>query len=278
MRNFVKSALVIALAAALASCSSKTYEKINYFQDIQSDTTMVMAINNGVVIQPLDQLSIIVSHRSPELASQFNLPVATYQAGSEFTTNTSGTHRLVGYVVDNNGDISFPQLGKIHVAGMNRWDLQKLVADRLASNGLLSDAIVTVEFMNFRISVLGEVSSPGTYTIAGDKITIDQAIAMARDLTIHGQRENVKVIRERNGEMQAYVVDLTNFSELRKSPAYYLQQNDVVYVTPSVVRAGQSTINENYFKSAQFWVSMSSVAFSATSLAVTLLNYFGKNK
>ena len=270
MKHIARFVLLAVVAGVLASCDSETYKKINYFQDIQSDTTMVMAINNGVVIQPLDQLSIIVSHLHPELAAQFNLPVASYQAGSEIATSNYGQQRLIGYVVDNNGDINFPQLGKIHAAGLTRWDLQKLVSERLADEGLLNDAIVTVEFMNFRISVLGEVTSPGTYTITGDKITIDQAIAMARDLTIFGQRENVKVIRERNGEMQAYVVNLTDFSELSKSPAYYLQQNDVVYVTPNNVRAGQSTINENYFKSGAFWVSMSSVILSATSLIVTI--------
>lgn len=271
MKHITKFVLTVAFAGILASCNSTTYQKIDYFQDIQSDTTMVMAINNGVVIQPLDQLSIIVSHLHPELAAQFNLPVATYQAGSEITSSNYGQQRLLGYVVDNSGDINFPQLGKIHAAGLTRWELQTLVAEKLSSEGLLNDAIVTVEFMNFRISVLGEVTSPGTYTITGDKITIDQALAMARDLTIYGQRENVKVIRERNGEMQAYVVDLTDFSKLRQSPAYYLQQNDVVYVTPNDVRAGQSTINENYFKSGSFWVSLSSVIFSATSLIVSIV-------
>ena len=163
----------------------------------------------------------------------------------------------------------FPQIGRIHVAGMNRWELQDMITQRLVEEGLLTDANVTVEFLNFKISVLGEVPSPGTYNVTGDKITIFQALALARDLSIYGKRDNVMVVREQNGERRIYTLDLRN-SSLFDSPAYYLQQNDVVYVTPSDVRAGQSTINENYFKSGGFWMSLGSLAITVTNLIITL--------
>lgn len=271
MKYILKTAIAIAAAAVLASCNPTTWKNINYLQDVESDAKMDMAINQGIIIQPQDQLSITVVSRDPKLASQFNNSVSMYYTGSEIG-GSSGQQRVTGYVVDNDGYINFPALGKIKVAGMNRWALQEMIENDLASMGMLKDARVTVEFMNFRISVLGEVSSPGTYNITGDKITIFQALALARDLTIYGQRDNIRVVREQNGERQIFVVDLRD-SEIFNSPAYYLQQNDVVYVTPNSVRAGQSTINENYFKSGAFWVSLGSIAISVTNLVATLIRY-----
>ena len=269
MKSILKLVLAVSAAVLAASCNPKTYQNINYLQDIQSDTTMRMAVNKGIVIQPQDQLSIIVSHKESELASLFNLRLAAYQAGSEITSNRSSTSRIVGYVVDNDGNINFPILGTLHVAGMNRWQLQEMIADELASQNLLKGAVVTVEFMNFKVSVLGEVSRPGTFSVSGDKISLLEAISLAGDLGIYGRRDNVQVVREMNGKRQIFVVDLRN-SDLFNSPAYYLQQNDIIYVEPSNVRAGQSTINENYFKSARFWMSLSSTVMSAASLIVTI--------
>ena len=271
MKNRLSISLAVAALALMVSCNPNTYKNINYMQDVSEDTSMEMTINQGIIIQPQDQLSIIVASRDPKLASQFNNTISQFITGSEIG-GSAGQQRVTGYVVDNEGYINFPALGQIKVAGMNRWDLQRKIEEDLATTGMLRDARVTVEFMNFRISVLGEVASPGTYTITGDKITIFQALALARDLTIYGCRDNVRVVREQNGERQIYVMDLRE-SDIFKSPAYYLQQNDVVYVTPNNVRAGQSTINENYFKSGAFWVSLGSIAISVTNLVATLIRY-----
>lgn len=268
--SILKSLLAGALLLfAVASCN--TWKKINYLQDVDETTVMSLAENQGIVIQPKDQLSIIVSSRVPTLAAQFNLPLANYVAGSEITSG-GGSQRIIGYVVDNDGYINFPQLGRLQVAGKTRWQLQDLIREELINNGYLQDPIVTVEFMNFKIAILGEVASPGTYTIAGDKITIFQALSLARDLTIYGQRDKVEVIREHNGERTVYVLDLRS-KEIFDSPAYYLQQDDVIYVVPNSVRAGQSTINENYFKSGSFWISLSSVSLTVVNLIVTLSHY-----
>jgi len=130
---------------------------------------------------------------------------------------------------------------------------------------------VTVEFMNFKVSVIGEVSAPGTYTIEGDKVTILQAISLARDLTIFGQRENVTVIRERDGQRIIYEVNLCD-ADLFKSPAYYLQQNDVVYVQPSDIKARQSTTDEKALRLTSILVSSGSLLVSIASLIVNLIN------
>lgn len=266
MKSFLAGAVLI---LALASCN--TWKKINYLQDVDETTVMALAENQGIVIQPKDQLSIIVTSRVPSLAAQFNLPLVNYMAGSEIVS-TGGTQRIVGYVVDNDGFINFPELGRLQVSGKTRWQLQDMIKDELVAKGLLQDPIVTVEFMNFKIAILGEVSSPGTYSISGDKITIFQALSLARDLTIYGQRDKVEVIREHNGERTIYVLDLRS-KEIFDSPAYYLQQDDVIYVVPNSVRAGQSTINENYFKSGSFWISLSSVSLTVINLIVTLSHY-----
>ena len=259
-----------ALLLGLSACNPETYKKINYLQDVTDNTSMNMKVNQGIIIQPQDQLSIIVTSRDPRMATAFNLSVSTFYTGSELSAS-GASQRITGYVVSNDGDINFPSLGNLHVAGLNRWELQDLIKDRLADSGLLKDAVVTVEFLNFKISVLGEVASPGTYSVTGDKITILQALALARDLTIYGQRDNVQVIREQNGQRQIYVMDLTN-SSIFDSPAYYLQQNDVVYVTPSKVRAGQGEINENYFKSGSFWISLASISMTTVNFIIALSN------
>ena len=275
MKKILEVLVISAFAAALVSCNPQTYKKINYLQDVKQDTTMTMKVNKGIIIQPQDQLSIIVSSRDPKMAIPFNLSVSTTYAGSEMSAGGS-SQRLTGYVVDNAGDINFPSLGSIHVAGLNRWELQELIKDKLADSGLLRDAVVTVEFRNFKVSVLGEVASPGTYSVTGDKITIFQALALARDLTIYGQRDNVQVIREQNGKRQIYKMDLTR-SDIFSSPAYYLQQNDVVYVTPSKVRAGQGEINENYFKSGSFWISLASISMTTINFIIALTNRVSKD-
>ena len=228
-----------------------------------------MEKNDGILIQPKDMISIIVSSGEPKLAKMFNLPIASYQAGSEMESYGS-QQRLIGYAVDNNGNIDFPVLGTLKVGGKTRWEVSNMIKNRLIDQRLVNDAIVTVQFMNFKISVMGEVTSPGTYSIEGDKITILQALSLARDLTIFGKRDNVKVIREQNNERMIYELDLRS-KDLFNSPAYYLKQNDVVYVEPNKVRAGQSTINENNVKSVSLWVSIGSFLTTLASLMIMIL-------
>ena len=272
MKKILKSMTLAAVLLGLVSCNPETYKKINYLQDINGDTSMSMKVNRGIIIQPQDQLSIIVTSRDPKMAIPFNLSVSNFYTGSELASSGGTSQRITGYVVNNEGNINFPSLGSLHAAGLNRWELQDLIKDRLADEGLLKDAVVTVEFLNFKVSVLGEVASPGTYSVTGDKITILQALALARDLTIYGQRENVQVIREQNGKRQIYTLDLTN-SGIFDAPAYYLQQNDVVYVTPSKVRAGQGEINENYFKSGSFWISLASISATMATLVINIARF-----
>ena len=266
---FKKNLIFAVLAAVLMVSSCVAPKNIAYFQNRLVDQPEQIDKHGGIVIQPKDMLSIVVSSKNPELVVMFNLPVVSYQAGSEIVSS-SGYQRLMGYVVDNDGFIDFPILGRLKVSGLTRWELSELIKNKLLKDGLLTDAVVTVEFMNFKISVIGEVNAPGTYTIEGDKVTILQAISLARDLTIFGLRENVSVIRERDGERTIYEVNLCDVS-LFKSPAYYLQQNDVVYVQPSEIRARQSTTDDKALRMTSIFVSGGSLLVSLAALIVNLV-------
>lgn len=269
MRSIIIKLVAAVTAISLfASCGTRTYKNINYLQDAQKDTSMVMSSEGGILVQPKDMISIVVSCRNPELAAMFNLVNVSYQAGGE--TSISGSYnRLLGYSVDANGDIEFPVVGKINVAGLTRWQVAEKVKNELESRNLLKEPVVTVEFLNFKISVLGEVNHPGTYTVSGDKITILEALSLAGDLTIFGRRDKISVVREQNGKRNIYMIDIRS-TDLFTSPAYYLQQNDVIMVEPNKVRAGQSTINENSLKSTSFWISVGSFLVTIANLVIAI--------
>lgn len=256
-----------ALVLLVSSCGQ--VKNIAYFQNKAVDKPELIDKHAGIVIQPKDMLSIVVSSRNPELVAMFNLPMVTYQAGSEIVL-TGSSQRLMGYIVDNDGYIDFPVLGRLKVDELTRWELAEMIKKRLLDDGLLSDAVVTVEFMNFKVSVIGEVNAPGTYTIQGDKVTVLQAISLAKDLTIFGMRENVSVIRERNGERTIYEINLCDVS-MFDSPAYFLQQNDVVYVQPSEIKARQSTTDDKALRMTSIFVSGGSLLLSLASLIVNLV-------
>lgn len=265
----IKKLIPALLAALFIATSCGSVKDIAYFQNKVVNDPEKIDKHAGIVIQPKDMLSIVVSSKNPELVAMFNLPVVSYQAGSE-VVNEGYNQRLMGYVVDNDGNIDFPVLGVLKVSGLTRWELSKMIKDKLINDGLLTDAVVTVEFMNFKVSVIGEVNSPGTYSIEGDKVTILQAISLARDLTIFGMRENVSVIRERNGERIIYEVNLCDVS-MFNSPAYYLQQNDVVYVQPSEVKARQSTVDDKGLRITSILVSSGSLLVSVATLITSIL-------
>ena len=270
-RSFCLATMMALVFMFLTSCGN--VKNIAYFQNKLVDHPEEIDKQAGIVIQSKDMLSIIVSSRTPELVAMFNLPVVSYQAGSE-VVSSSGQQRLVGYVVDNDGFIDFPILGRIQVSGMTRWQLSEYIKKSLLEGGLLSDAVVTVEFMNFKVSVIGEVNAPGMFSIEGDKVTILQAISLARDLTIFGKRENVSVIREQDGHRVIYEVNLCDV-DMFKSPAYYLKQNDVVYVQPSEIKARQSTTDDKTLRMTSIILSGGSLM---ASIAAIIVNVVGNSR
>ena len=253
--------LPLCLLALLSSCTAP--KEVIYFQDIDQLKQEAIAREYEVKIRPDDLLGIIVTGKDQEVVLPFNQPMASYQIGESYTQQ-----RLVGYLVDPAGDIDFPFLGKLHVAGLTRTEVTELIKDRLSGEDLLKDPVVTVQFLNFKVSVMGEVARPGTFDITGDRVTLLEALSMAGDLTIYGRRDRVAVIREENGERTVRYHDLRS-SDIFESPCYYLQQNDVVYVAPNDIRTGSSRINSN--NSASVWLSAVSVLASIASLIVTIV-------
>lgn len=261
MHTFTRIALTL-MSGILLLASCAPVKDIAYFQDKALNNPEKIDQFGGIVIQPNDILSIVVSSRSPELASIFNI------SGS--SASKEGTGSTLGYTVDNGGYIDFPVLGPIDVSGMTRAELAAKIKDMLLKKGYINDAVVTVEFLNFKVSVLGEVNSPGTYSITDDKVTVLQALSMAGDLTIYGKRGNVTVMREINGERTFYNINLCSV-DLFKSPAYNLQQNDIIYVEPSQEKARQSTIDDKNLRITSIVVSSGSILLSLATLLVSLL-------
>ena len=261
MHSTTRIILFLSLILLVSSC--KTSEKVLYLQDVKVDTPEKIENSQVIKIEPKDMLSIVVSSSDPAVAKIFNLPVSATQAGTE---RAGYGNYLLGYVVDNEGYIDFPILGKIKASGLSRWQLQEQITQALAEKKMLTDGLVTVEFMNFKVSILGEVTNPGTYTINSDKVTVLEAIAMAKDLTIFGERDHVYVIREENGQRKSYQLDLRS-ADIFKSPAYYLKQNDVVYVQPNKIKAG----NAKYSQNNAFKVTVVSTIVSAVSVIASLV-------
>ena len=259
--------LLLTIACCLTAC--RTYEKINYIQDVKPGEESVIDNFATIRIQPRDMISIVVSSRNPELSTLFNLPVISYQAGSEFS-DTGLNQRLICYFVSEEGTIDFPILGTIEVKGLSRKETADLIKAKIIDGDYIKDPVVTVQFLNFKVAVLGEVANPGTYTFEGDKLTVLDALGKAHDLTIFGRRDRVFVIREQDGKRNIYQMDMRSV-DMFKSPGFYLKQNDVVYVEPNHVRAGQSTINENNLKSVSLWISIGSFLATITTLLINIL-------
>ncbi len=260
-----KSVCPLLVAFMLSACS--TPREIAYFQDLEYGKAEMVVKDKEITVKSKDKLSIVVKSKDPLLADLFNLPIVTHRVGYSQASSLSQSQQVSCYTVDNKGEIDFPVLGKISVAGKNREEIADFIKKELMARNLVNDPIVTVEYANLYISVLGEVNKPGQYSINHDKLTLLDAIGMAGDLTIYGKRTNVTVMRDTDGMQKAYKVDLTSAYDLYASPVFYLQQKDVVYVEPNDTKARQSTVNGNNVRSTSFWVSIASLL---TSVAVLI--------
>jgi polysaccharide export outer membrane protein len=245
----------------LSACGST--KEISYLQDVNVLKEQAIEQKYEVIIHQDDLLSIYVNSKNPELTAPFNMPMVSSQVGSE----VSSPQRVLGYLVDVNGSIEFPVLGKIQVEGLTRLQLTNLIKNWIIRENLIKDPIVTAQFLNFKISVMGEVNHPGSFTVTGDRITLLEALSMAGDLTIYGKRNRVAVIREEQGERTILFHDLRSVS-IFDSPCYYLQQNDIIYVEPNRSRAAQSQINQN--NSVGVWLSAVSILTSVAALIVNI--------
>ena len=274
MKKQVKNLLIVSLICLLGSCAAP--ENVAYFQNAEAIRGMTLQDEQPLRLRPNDKINIIVNSADPLLVSQFNLTASTSSMRSLGSTTSprttagsttgSTTAQLLAYTVDEQGDIDFPVLGKVAVGGKTRQEVAEYIRLRLINRDLVRDPIVTVEYVNLSVNILGEVNRPGRLEITKDYFTIVDAIAQAGDLTINGQRENVMIHREVDGEDQTYIINLCDRQEMLSSPAYYLQQNDVVYVTPNPKKKREARTSGNTFNQPSIWISIASLLTTITAL------------
>lgn len=248
----LRFSLILVLVVLVTSCASK--EDILYMQDIAAAQSQLTASVHETKIKPNDLLTIVVSADDPMTAAPFNLPITSSYLPNGPQINTA--QQLQTYLVNDQGEISFPVLGTITIAGRERNEAVELLEKRLKE--YIKNPIVNLRIVNYNISVLGEVAKPGNFTVQDEKVTVLEALSLAGDLTIYGKRDNILVVRDQGDSTKVnYRIDLTN-SDFMRSPAYYLQQNDIVYVEPNKAQVQSSTYNRN----TPVYISIASVLIS----------------
>ena len=253
-----KTISVFALWIFVSSCV--TSKEIIYFQDEPvTKSNQMDVVNSAIVYKPNDLLFISVGGDKDAVAP-FNLPAISY---STTEIDANGQLKMPTYLVDTDGNIEYPVLGTIKLADLTRMQATALLKNKLAE--YVKDPIVNIRLINFTVTVLGEVNAPGTFTIEDERISLTEALGLAGDMTIHGKRENVLLIRENNGKKQFTQFDLTSINVVN-SPNYYLQQNDVLYVQQNKAKVRSASYNQNN------GIIISAVGTLATILAIFLVN------
>ena len=281
MNKFSIKCIPIAAALTLLLAGCSVPKDIVYLQDVKSGWQIHTSPASPIRLKPMDQVSIIVNGLDPQLSAMFNLPYYARRIGdSQSLSGASGnmlnnSSQIAGYTVDSDGNIDFPVLGKIYVQGKTRAETCEYVKQLLIESKQIKDPVVTVEFLNLGFSVLGEVNSPGRYRIDKDEFTIFDAISLAGDLTINGKRDNITLVRDAGTDCeQVYTFDLTKSYGVYSSPAFYIQQDDIIYVVPNEKKRRESTVMGNSALTPSFWISLvssgTSIATSIVSIAVLM--------
>lgn len=270
-RFALRGLVLVPLVTALFSCG--TPANIVYFQDLPADTTLHLQNAVPIRLKPMDQVSIIVNSRDPQVTAMFNMPYYSNRIGeTQSLTSATGSNlslsasNISGYTLDSKGEVDFPVLGKVALGGLTREEAASRLKDLLIASKQVKDAVVTVEFMNLGFSVLGEVNRPGRYKIDRDRFTLFDALGLAGDLTINGERENVTLVRHNGVDDEVYKLNLLDSKQLYASPAFYIQQGDMIYVTPNDKRRREATVNGNNVRSSSFWISLASLLTSMSVL------------
>ena len=269
------SYILLTLALLLVGCSAP--KNVAYFQNAKEIVGMTLQNELPFRLRPKDKINIVVNSTDPMLVQQFNLLSSTSKMrplGADTSPQTSignvsvGGSQILAYTVDEQGDIDFPVLGKVAVEGRTRQEVAAYLRNRLIERNLVKDPIVIVEYVNMAVSVLGEVNNPGRINVMKDYFTILDAIAAAGDLTINGQRENIMVFREIDGEDYTFNINLCDRQDVLTSPAFYLQQNDVIYVSPNNKRKREFRSTGNTFNQPAFYFSLASLLATITAFVL----------
>ncbi len=260
MKYIKKLLTLVAAIVLLTGCKSSN---LTYFSDLSAMEGVLSISKSEIKIEPEDELLINVSSDIPEATAPYNLPFNSSLRSTEMLSNSVASQKQT-YIVDKNGNINFPLLGKIHVEGMTTLQLAEELTRRIAVD--VEAPLVRVQLLNFNVNVMGEVMNPGRYRSENERLTVLDALALAGDMTVFGKRDGVTVLREENGAITYHRLNL-NDSKISTSPYFYLKQNDVVYVEPSEARAGQADYNQNN----SFKVSVISAIVSGVSVITSLV-------
>lgn len=252
--------LSLVIVMTLASCTGQ--KRIVYFQDLPAGAKDTIQDTVLIRLQVSDKVNILVSARDPEISNLFSLYHTT---GGNMNAAAKSA-----YTIDSQGNITFPILGKIHVAGMTREELTEYIVQLLEERQLVKEPVVTVEFENLCVSVLGDATTSKRIFINKDYYTLLDAMADMNDLQITGVRETVKVLRNNDGVVTAYNVNLCSAQDIYSSPVYYLQQNDVIYIAPNNKKSRGFYDNATMLITPTFWTGIVSSALSLTSVIIAL--------
>lgn len=271
-KKIVIPVLLLLSILLLSSCAET--KKVAYFQQLNTsaDSLKVKKISPGLYdarIKPKDLLSISVVTSEPMTSRIYNLLVPSVYDASNLTSSAAITSQpsLQPYLVDNEGMIDFPVFGKIQVAGLTSSQLEALLQQKMASAFSKETPIITIRIINYAVNILGEVQRPGKYNSVNERMTIFEGLAMAGDLTIYGRRDNVIVLRENAEGAKQFIKVNLNDANIINSPAYYLEQNDVVYVEPNRAKSR----NSNFGVAENLAISAVSILISMVSLAFNVL-------
>lgn len=256
---------ILLLLLTLASCTS--YKQVPYFQNADQISQAAQHLPlYDAKIMPKDLLAITVNTTDPQVSAPFNLAMQTPINVANKNTYTTSQPAIQQYLVSNTGEIDFPILGRLKVGGLTKGEAEDMIREKLTTY-LKETPIVNVRMSNYKISVLGEVTRPGTFTVSNEKVNVLEALAMAGDMTVYGIRNNVKLIREDSIGRKEIVELNLNDANLILSPYYYLRQNDILYVTPNSTKAKNSEIGS----STSLWISVTSTMVSIVSLLFNIL-------
>ena len=269
MFRTIKLFFILLLIGVCAS-SCVTQKQMTYLREVNAQSAD--SINktfhalSEIVIKPGDALTIYISALDKEAIAPYNLPAVAFTTPNSTSLNTVG--QMQSYRVDEQGDVELPVLGKIHVEGLKRDEAAEVIKKALEKQ--VVDPLVQVNMVGAKVSMTGEVAHPGPVAITNGRLTILDALSAAGDMTPYGRRDNVLITREQDGKLEFARLNL-NSPDIFASPYYYLQQNDVVYVSPNKVRVINST-------NVSLWLSMVSTVASAATVIVTVLRYSNDTK
>lgn len=257
--------LHIALVMLLLMVGCNAQRNVLYLQDMESGAEISLPENYLIRLKPYDQITVVVNSKNPELAAPFNSSTSYNALSGTHANATYSESNLQTLTIDSEGYVTLPVIGKIACAGLTRQQVESAIEARIREEGYIQDPHVNVRFAEFTVSVVGEVLRPGRYNISKDQITIFDALALAGDMTIYGNRETVAVVREREGKNVIMKIDLRS-ADCFSSPCYYLEQNDIIIVSPNKYRAATAEINQN----RSFWISLTSTAIALATLLLTV--------